>query len=432
MKVMQVHNYYQQLGGEDLVFEAESELLESHGQQVLRKTVHNETVALHVKLALFLKTVWNQTIYRELLRLFQKKRPDVVHVHNTMPLFSPAIYYAAQTLRIPICQTLHNYRPLCPNALLFRNDKVCEDCMGRLFAWSGIRNACYRESRPATIAVSLMNSFHSLMGTWKNKIDLYIALSEFSKMKYIQAGFPKNKIVVKPNFVESIPCFISPEGGKAREGALFVGRLSREKGIETLLKATKILGNNMPLKIVGSGPLAPVVQKTASDKYGITWLGQRPILDVYEHMAKAEILIFPSEWYETFGRVAMEAFAQGTPVIASRIGACAEIVNHGRTGLLFEPGNARDLADRVIWANEHPDEVARMGRNARAEYEAKYTPEMNYTMLMDIYEKTIENHIKQQSRAKRICDRFIMSKYWERRPIPPPTRRRQTNNIFTG
>jgi glycosyltransferase involved in cell wall biosynthesis len=202
--------------------------------------------------------------------------------------------------------------------------------------------------------------------------------------------------------VESIPCFIGPEGGKAREGALFVGRLSREKGVETLLKATKIIGNRMPLKIVGSGPLAPLVQKTAFDKNGISWLGQRPILDVYGHMAKAEILIFPSEWYETFGRVAMEAFAQGTPVIASRIGACAEIVKHGHTGLLFEPGNARDLADRVIWAKEHPDEVARMGRKARTEYEAKYAPEINYTMLLDIYEKTIENHIKQQSRTKRI------------------------------
>jgi glycosyltransferase involved in cell wall biosynthesis len=401
LKLMQVHNFYQKPGGEDRVFAAECDLLESHGQQVMRYTVHNEAVALHRKLDLGRKTLWNQTCYRELRRLFQREMPNLVHVHNTLPLISPAIYHAAQASTIPICLTLHNYRPLCPNALFFRNDKVCEDCMGRFLALPGIRHACYRGSRPATMVVSLMNSFHRLMGTWKNKIDVYIALSEFSKQKYIQAGFPKKKIVVKPNFVESTSCLLCHEGGKKRDGALFVGRLSQEKGVETLLKAYKLIENSMPLKIVGDGPLAPVVQKTDSDTYGISWLGQRPIQEVYELMAKAAVLIFPSEWYETFGRVAMEAFAQGTPVIASRIGACSEIVNHGRTGLHFEPGNAQDLADKIIWANEHPDELALMGRNARDEYEAKFAPERNYTILMDIYGQTIENHAKQKGRDKK-------------------------------
>ena len=399
---MQVHNFYKQPGGEDLVFASECDLLEFYGHQVLRYTVHNEVVAMHGKLTLGRKAVWNQTSYRELRRLFQTKKPNLIHVHNTLPLISPAIYHAAQASGIPICQTLHNYRLLCSNATFFRNEKVCEDCMGWFLALPGIRHACYRGSRPATMAVSLMNSFHRLIGTWKNKIDVYIALSEFSKQKYIQAGFPKKKIVVKPNFVESTSCLLCHEGGKKREGALFVGRLSQEKGVDTLLKAIKILGNNMPLKIVGSGPLATVVQKTASDEYGISWLGQRPILDVYENMAKAIILIFPSEWYEGMPRTIIEAFAHGTPVISSALGVMAEMVDHGRNGLHFEPNNGRDLAEKVLWANEHPVEMARMGRNARADYENKYTPEMNYTMLIDIYEKTIENHIKQQSRDKRI------------------------------
>ena len=232
MKILQVHNYYQQPGGEDLVFEAESDLLESYGQQVLRNTVHNETVAQHGKFALFRKTVWNQTIYRELLRLFKKKRPEILHVHNTLPLISPAIYYAAQTARIPICQTLHNYRPLCPNALFFWNHKVCEDCIGRLLALSGIRKACYRESRPATIAVALMNSFHSLMGTWKIRVDVYVAQTEFSKKKFIQAGFPKNKIVVKPHFVESIPCFIGSERVKQERGRCSWGVFHGKRGLK--------------------------------------------------------------------------------------------------------------------------------------------------------------------------------------------------------
>lgn len=392
---MQVHNYYQQPGGEDQVFAAESALLEAHGQQVLRYTVHNEAVALQRKLSLARKTVWNQTRYRELRRLFKKKKPNVVHVHNTLPLISPTIYYAAQAAEIPVCQTLHNYRLLCPNALFFRDDTVCEDCMGWFLAWPGVRHACYRGSGPATMVVSFMNFFHRLMGTWKNKVDVYIALSEFSKQKFIQAGFSEKKIVVKPNFVEIDSNMSVSEEGKKREGSLFVGRLSREKGVETLLKAWNIVGNSMPLKIVGDGPLAPAVQKTTSGKYNISWLGQRPIQEVYKLMAKAEVLVFPSEWYEGMPRTIIEGFAQGTPLISSRLGAMAEMIEHGRTGLLFDPGNAQNLANKILWANEHPDEMASMGRNARSEYYAKYTSEKNYNMLMKIYEQAIENHARQ-------------------------------------
>ena len=396
LRVIQVHNQYQEPGGEDQVFAAESDLLTSHGHEVLQYSVHNDSVFSQGKFALAVKTVWNHARYKELRKIFIKKRPNVVHVHNTLPLISPAIYYAAKASKTPICLTLHNYRLLCPNALFFRNDVVCEDCMSRFIAWPGVRHSCYRGSRPATMVVFLVNFLHRIVGTWKHIVDAYIALSEFSKQKFIKAGFPKNKIVVKPNFVVSGSYVYDTELAKKRDGALFVGRLSREKGVETLLKAYKIVGKSMSLKIVGDGPLAPVVQKTVSDKYGISWLGQRPIQEVYELMAKAEILIFPSEWYEGMPRTIIEAFAHGTPVISSELGAMAEMIDHGRNGLHFKPGSVRDLADRVIWANEHPDEVARMGRNARAEYEDKYTPEKNYNMLMNIYEQTIDKHTKRQ------------------------------------
>jgi glycosyltransferase involved in cell wall biosynthesis len=395
---MIVHNYYQKTGGEDQVFAAESDLLEAHGQQVLRYTVHNEPGVLQRKLSLARKTVWNQTRYRELRRLFKKQKPNVVHVHNTMPLISPAIYYAAQAAEIPVCQTLHNYRLLCPNACFFRDDTVCEDCIGWFLAWPGVLHACYRGSVLATMVVSFMNFFHRLMGTWKNKVDVYIAPSEFSKQKFIQAGLSEKKIVVKPNFVECVSNGSVSEVGKQKEGSLFVGRLSREKGVETLLKAWKIVGNIMPLKIVGDGPLAPAVQKNASENYGISWLGLKPIQAVYKLMAKAEVLVFPSECYEGMPRTIIEGFAQGTPLISSRLGAMAEIIEHGRTGLLFEPGNAQNLAKKILWANKHPDEMASMGRNARSEYYAKYTSEKNYNMLMNIYEHAIENHARQQHR----------------------------------
>jgi glycosyltransferase involved in cell wall biosynthesis len=232
-------------------------------------------------------------------------------------------------------------------------------------------------------------------------IDIYIALTEFSKQKFIQAGFPQKKILIKPNFVDRKPCYLDSYLTKKRNGALFVGRISQEKGVTTLLKAWGMIGDSLPLKIVGDGPLKHVVQSAALCTHNICWLGQQTIKEVYTLMAKAEILVFPSEWYETFGRVAIEAFAHGTPVIASRIGAIAEIVAHHRTGLLFEPGNARDLSEKVQWAKEHPAEMSRMGRNARAEYEAKYTPEKNYHMLMAIYEQAIENHRRRQRNIAR-------------------------------
>jgi len=393
-----VHNHYQEPGGEDKVFAAESALLASHGHQVLRYTVHNEAVKLHGKLALSRKTIWNKTRYEELRGIFQRIKPDLVHVHNMLPLISPAIYHAANSEKIPVCQTLHNYRLICPNALFFRNGMICESCMGLHLSWPGIRHACYRRSRPTTMVVSFMNCFHRLLGTWKNKVDVYISLTEFSKQKFIQAGFPKNMIAVKPNFVENVSYFFGSNLGKKREGALFVGRLSREKGVETLLKAWRIVKHRLPLKIVGDGPLAPVIQNTVSNREGIFWLGQKSILEVYELMARAKTLVFPSECYEGMPRTIIEAFAQGTPVITSELGAMAEMINHGHNGLHFKPGCARDLADRVIWANENCYEMTRMGRNAKAEYETKYTPEKNYNMLMNIYEQATENHAKKQGR----------------------------------
>lgn len=396
-RVIQVHNQYKEPGGEDQVFAAESGLLTSHGHQVIQYTVRNDSVFSQGKFALAVKTVWNHARYQELRRIFIKRRPNVVHVHNTLPLISPAIYYAAKASKTPICLTLHNYRLLCPNALFLRNDVVCEDCMRRFIAWPGVRHSCYRGYRPATMVVFLVNFLHRIAGTWKHKIDVYIALSEFSRHKFIQGGLPKNKIIVKPNFVENCSYSLGLEGDSLRNGALFVGRLSREKGVITLLKAWKIVGNSVPLKIVGDGPLAPFVGKTASDMYAISWLGQRPIQEVYKLMAEAVILIFPSMWYETFGRVAVEAFSRGTPVITSCIGACAEIVEHGLTGLHFEPGNALDLAAKVLWAIENPIEIERMGRQARREYEAKYTPERNYKMIMNIYKLAARNHDRHKS-----------------------------------
>jgi glycosyltransferase involved in cell wall biosynthesis len=386
MKILAVHNRYQQPGGEDQVFVDETALLEARDHRVLRYEVHNDQVEQVNRLTLAKDTVWNTPAYRELGALIRRERPDVVHFHNTLPLVSPAGYYAARAEGVPVIQTLHNYRLLCPVALFFRDGRVCEDCMGKAVPWPGVVHKCYRGSRAASGVIAAMLTVHRVLRTWTEMVDVYVALTEFARSKFIEGGLPAGKIVVKPNFV-------APDPGRGQGGggyALFVGRLAPEKGTGTMLAAWERLGTRIPLKIVGDGPLRDRVAGAAARRSNVEWLGHRPVEEVHALMGKADMLVFPSEWYETFGRVAVEAFAVGTPVIAANIGAVAELVEHGRTGLEFRPGDPEDLVTQVEWALSHPAELRRMRDEVRAEFEAKYTAERNYRALMEIYEAALE------------------------------------------
>jgi glycosyltransferase involved in cell wall biosynthesis len=386
MKILAVHNRYQRPGGEDQVFVDETALLESRNHRVLRYEVHNDQVKQVNRLTLAKDTVWNTSAYRELGALIRRERPDVVHFHNTLPLVSPAGYYAARAEGVPVIQTLHNYRLLCPVALFFRDGGVCEDCMGKAVPWPGVVHRCYRGSLAASGVIATMLTIHRALRTWTEMVDVYVALTEFARNKFIEGGLPAGKIVVKPNFV-------APDPGRGQGGggyALFVGRLAAEKGTGTMLAAWDRLGTRIPLKIVGDGPLRDRVVEAAARQSNVEWLGHRPVEEVHALMGKADMLVFPSEWYETFGRVAVEAFAAGTPVIAANIGAVAELVEHGRTGLEFRPGDPEDLVTQVEWAMSHPAELRRMRDEVRAEFEAKYTAERNYRALMEIYEAALE------------------------------------------
>ncbi|HET6660666.1 MAG TPA: glycosyltransferase family 4 protein [Rubrobacter sp.] len=386
MKILAVHNRYQRPGGEDQVFVDETALLESRNHRVLRYEVHNDQVKQVNRLTLAKDTVWNTSAYRELGALIRRERPDVVHFHNTLPLVSPAGYYAARAQGVPVIQTLHNYRLLCPVALFFRDGGVCEDCMGKAVPWPGVVHRCYRGSLAASGVIATMLTIHRALRTWTEMVDVYVALTEFARNKFIEGGLPAGKIVVKPNFV-------APDPGRGQGGggyALFVGRLAPEKGTGTMLAAWERLGTRIPLKIVGDGLLRDRVVEAAARQSNVEWLGHRPVEEVHALMGKADMLVFPSEWYETFGRVAVEAFAAGTPVIAANIGAVAELVEHGRTGLEFRPGDPEDLVTQVEWAMSHPAELRRMRDEVRAEFEAKYTAERNYRALMKIYEAALE------------------------------------------
>ena len=385
MKILLAHNYYQQAGGEDQCVAAEVAMLEARGHEVVRYHLHNDSIDGMSRLQLASRTVWSRSAYHELRELIRTHRPRVAHFHNTFPLISPAAYYAARAEGVPVVQTLHNFRLLCPNALFFRNGRVCEDCLGKAIPWPGVVHGCYRGSRTASAGVATLLTTHRALGTWRKAVDVYVALTEFSRRKFLEGGLPVDRVVVKSNFVDPDP---GPGEGAGGYG-VFVGRLSPEKGVETLLAAWKALGGRLPLKIVGDGPLSPVVREAAAAGAGVEWLGSKPPPDVYDLIGGAMFLVLPSQCYENFPRVVVEAFAKGTPVIASGLGAMAEVVDHGRTGQHFEPGNAADLAAQVRRLLEDPLECSRMREAARGEYERKYTADSNYHTLLAIYERAL-------------------------------------------
>jgi glycosyltransferase involved in cell wall biosynthesis len=388
MKIVVAHNFYQHSGGEDQVFAAEVDLLRRHGNEVEIFTLSNDAIEQMGKLQALAATVWNRQTYHSLRQRVRESRAEVVHFHNTFPLISPAAYKAARDEGAAVVQTLHNFRTICPCALLFRDGKPCEQCVGKTLAWPGIRYKCYRQSRQATAAVATMTAIHRALGTYHRLVDAYIALSPSSRSKLIAGGLPAEKIVLKPNFVDPDPGV----GAGSGNYATCVGRLSYEKGIETLLEAWRMLGDALPLRIIGDGPLAPLVREAAARQPNIQWLGRRPLEEVYSLIGDATVHVLPSRCYETFGRVAVEAFAKGTPVIASAHGGMADLVEDGRTGLLFEPGNAADLA-RQIRSFLADGQAARMRAAARHEFECQYTGEQNYCRLMDIYAMAQRNAV---------------------------------------
>jgi glycosyltransferase involved in cell wall biosynthesis len=326
------------------------------------------------------QTLWSTQTAHDIRKLISCFRPDVIHAHNTFPLVSPSLYWAAAEAKVPVVQTLHNFRLLCPQATFFRDGHICEDCLGRL-PWRSIVHRCYRDSTTQSAGLGGMLAIHRGLNTWRSKVTRYIALNEFCRNKFIEGGLPAERIVVKPNFVD-----FDESAPYERSGLLYVGRLSIEKGIDVLARATSTL-TDAQVRIVGVG----LEQAKVIDVPGIEWLGALSRTQVWEKMGQAVALVFPSITYESFGLVALEAFASGTPVIASRINAIPDLVEEGETGLLFTPGDAADLADKMRWALLNPGQMAAMGRVARVRYEARYTAERNYEQLVAIYRDSIED-----------------------------------------
>jgi glycosyltransferase involved in cell wall biosynthesis len=391
MRILVVHNGYQKHGGEDVVVEAEERLLRAHGHSVVRYRRHNEELRGRGPLDILtagMQTVWSKASAREVAALLAKEKPGVVHFHNIFPLISPAAYYACEEAGVPVVQTLHNYRLLCPGAYFLRDGRVCEECLGRSVPWPGVVHGCYRESRAATAAVATMIAVHRGMNTWREKVGVYIALSEFARKKFIEGGLPGERIVVKPNFVDPDPGLKCGAG----EYALYVGRLSVEKGLRVLLGAWGQLRGRIPLRIAGDGPLKEEIAAEIKTRglSGVELLGRLAPSEIVALMQGARFLVLPSVCYENFPLAVAEAFACGLPVIASRLGSMAEIVADGDTGLHVTPGDSAELAAKVDWAWRNPGKLQELGKAGRQEYVSKYGPEQNYKRLIGIFERAIE------------------------------------------
>lgn len=379
MHVLVVHNRYRERGGEDVMVEHEVELLRSGGHEVSEYGRHNDEVDESAPLDTALQTLWSRRTTQEVASLIRARRPDVVHVHNTFPLVSPSVYWAASRAGVPVVQTLHNFRLICPQGLLLREGRPCESCVGRV-PLPAIRHACYRGSRAQSAVATAAVVLHRGLGTWRGKVDRYIALSEFSRGRLIAGGLPAGRIVVKPNSVPAVP----DQPARARSGLLFAGRLSAEKGLDTLVRAARGLPPG-GVRVAGSGPMAAAL----AGEPALHALGRLEPSTLQAEMARAAALVLPSACYENAPLAVLEAFANGLPVIASRLGALAEIVEEGVTGLLFEPGDAQALQRKMVWAMGHPDAMGAMGAAARQRHARLYAPAENLRRLIGIYESVL-------------------------------------------
>ena len=434
MKVLMVHNRYRIRGGEDSVYETECQLLEKAGHVVVRYEKSNVDIpdggGFRSKLVLAFRTVWNGASYCEIRELIRRERPDVMHCHNTFPLISPSIYWAAAREGVPLIQTLHNYRLACLNGYLLRDGCICERCLGRS-PLRGVFRRCYRASflQSATLAAMLL--FHRAIGTWRRKVSRYIALTPFARDKFIAAGLPADKIVVKPNaFAAEVEENTShPEIAKTSSGAsmpdrlrvIYLGRLSPEKGVDVLLRAWALFlqkgqgGVAMPpadesgaesalprtaatstarvseaeLAIVGDGPERHRLAGLATElgiSSSVRFLGAILRKAALRTLSTADLLVVPSLWYEQFATTPLESMALGVPVLVSDVTHAGTRIEAGVTGRFFPSGNPDALASVLHDLLSDPVALRRMGDAARAAFEAsECRPDRNLARLLSVY-----------------------------------------------
>lgn len=381
MRILIVHNAYQQRGGEDAVVDAEAGLLAAAGHDVKKLIVSNDEVTSFARrVGVTLSAPFNAERKRWMADEVRRFRPDIVHIHNFFPLLSPSVHEGAAEAGAAVVQTLHNYRLICAAATFLRNNEVCTKCLDGSPLW-GVVHRCYRDSVVGSAAIVAMQSSYRRHAVASGSVHRFIVLADFARTLFASSGLPEDRIVVRPNFV---PDRLRP--ARPRAGALYVGRLSAEKGVSTLVEAWRSIPDHQ-LTIVGDGPLRRQLESSAPPN--VRFLGQANADEVADRMAAAQLLVVPSIWPETFGLIVIEAFCQGLPVLASDIGALKDIVVPGMTGDHFAPGNVAQLSERVSAMLGAPDALAEMGKQARATYNALYTPQQGLHTLEATYRSAL-------------------------------------------
>lgn len=379
--VLIVHNYYQIPGGEDTVVANEKKMLEDHGHKVVLYSRNNSEIkemSKFQKLKLPFTTIFNPRTYVDIKKLIKKEKIDIVHVHNTLNLTSSAVYYASLSCKVPVVQTIHNFRLLCPGATFYRDGHICEECVQHGLKCA-VKYGCYRESKAQTLICVVSMMLHRMTGIY-GKIN-YICLTEFNKKKLLELKqIKEDKVFVKPNFVECTEKFIPEE--QRKEQFVFAGRLDKLKGIDVLLEAWKQMGEKAPKLIVcGTGPMEEWCRRfSVKNKINVEFRGFVPNAEVLKIIANSKALILPTQWYEGFPMSIVEAFSIGTPVICSDIGNAGSVVNEGVTGNKFKSHST----EKFILAVR---KCSGLCESTLAEYQKKYTEEINYKQLIAVYKK---------------------------------------------